>query len=324
MKLIVTGSIAFDYLMSFPGKFSDHFLPDKLDSISISFLVESLIKRRGGCAANIAYNLALLGERALLVGCAGQDFSDYKIDLQKIGVDTSGVVEIKDEYTASFFGNSDIEGNQICSFYSGAMRHAGEIELKKYIDSSDSLVIISPNDPDAMISYSDQCKNSGCQFIFDPGQQTLILTPDQLKKGADGAKILILNDYELSLFKKKTKITDEDLLSLSEIVIVTLGEKGAEIRTNRGNLSVPPVKPEKILDPTGVGDGFRAGLLKGIVHNLPLEIVGRMGTLAATYVLEADGPQSHSYTFKEFVERYCDAFGETEKLRRLVEKNEDS
>ncbi len=318
MKLIVTGSIAFDYLMSFPGKFSDHFLTDKLDSISVSFLVDSLNKRKGGCAANIAYNLSLLGESPLLVGTAGKDFGEYRAALEKAGVDTSGVKIINEEYTASFFANSDQDGNQIASFYPGAMKFAKDISLKELELDSETLVIISPNDPEAMVRYTKECQGMHIPFIYDPGQQIVVLKRDVLREGIRGAKVFILNDYEFEMFRKKTNLELEKILEFSEIVIITRGRNGSIIHTRKSTIEIPVVPPLRVLDPTGVGDAYRAGFVKGLIHGFSLEIAGRMGSLAATYVLETEGPQSHSYDLKEFVERYCHVFGKSEEGGKLL------
>ena len=315
MKLFVTGSIAFDYLMSFPGKFSDHFLPDKLDSISVSFLVDSLNKRRGGCAANIAYNLSLLGESPLLVGTAGKDFGEYRSALEKTGVDTSGVKIINEEYTASFFANSDQDGNQIASFYPGAMKFAKDISLKDLGVDRETLVIISPNDPEAMVRYTKECQEMSVPFIYDPGQQIVMLNSDVLRNGIRGAKVFILNDYEFEMFRKKTNLELEKILELSEVIIVTRGREGSVIHTRERGIEIPVVPPRQVLDPTGVGDAYRAGFVKGLIYGFSLKTAGKMGSLAATYVLETEGPQSHSYNLKEFVERYCQVFGESEKAQ---------
>jgi len=317
LKILVTGSIAFDFLMSFPGKFSDHFLPDKLDRISVSFLVDSLNQRKGGCAANIAYNLALLGERPLLMGSVGKDFASYRKDLENVGVDTSGTREFEKEYTASFFANTDQEGNQIASFYTGAMQFAKELSLRDFSRKDIGLAIISPNDPDAMIKYVRECREMKIPFIYDPGQQVVRLSGEELRRGAEGAKAVIVNAYELELFKKKTDWDHEDILRFSEAVVETRGEEGSVIQTREKNIEIPAVSPQQVLDPTGVGDAYRAGLMKGMIHGLSWEISGRIGSMAAAYVLETDGPQSHSYSTKEFVDRFCHYFGESEDVRRL-------
>jgi adenosine kinase len=320
LKTIITGSIAFDTLMSFPGNFSEQFLPDKLDAISVSFLVDAMKKQRGGCAPNIAYSLALLGERPVVVGTAGRDFADYRAWLEGAGVDTSGIKEMADVYTASFFANTDLKGNQICSFYTGAMRFAKDVSVLPFLSGppGDTLVMVSPNDPEAMARYPEECRKAGVRFAYDPGQQVARLSGGELASGARGAHILIVNEYEFELFKKKTGLDDASLFSVAETVIVTLGEKGSAIRTASKTVTVPVAKPKRMLDPTGVGDAFRAGLLKGIAMGLPWEIAGRMGSVAAAYVLETEGPQSHSYTRAEFVSRYRENFGPCEALRSLA------
>ncbi len=319
MNVIVTGSIAFDYLMSFNGRFSEHFLPDKLDSISVSFLVDSLKKRRGGCAANIAYNLALLDEKPLLVGAVGKDFTKYGEALKKIGVDISGLLERPDEYTASFFANSDRDGNQIASFYTGAMKHAKSISVKRLWDQNTVMAIVAPDDPDAMRNHVLELREIDAPYIYDPGQQIVLLEGEDLKDGTQGAKMLILNDYELEMFKNKTGLKkDEDILEWVPTIIVTLGEKGSQIITGTEKRHIPVASPREVLDPTGVGDAYRAGLIKGMVHGLSWETAGRMGSLAAAYVLETDGPQNHTYTVQTFVQRYSQLFGKSEETGRLV------
>lgn len=318
MKLVVTGSIAFDYLMSFSGKFSEHFLPDMLDRISVSFLVDSLKKQRGGIAANIAYTLALLGEHPLVLGAVGKDFEEYRAALEDSGVDTSGAISFQEEYTASFFVSTDQVGNQIASFYTGAMRFAKNLSLKDLGKEKIDLLIISPNDPEAMKKTVRECQDMNVPYIYDPSQQIVRLSREVLKEGAEGSKMLILNDYELEMFKKKTGLTNGKLLELTETLVVTMGERGSIIQKKDGTIEIPVVHPEQVIDPTGVGDAYRAGLIKGMVHGLPLEVSGRMGSLAATCVLETEGPQSHTYNLSEFVEQYCRVFGESQEIKRLV------
>jgi adenosine kinase len=316
LKLIITGSIAYDYLMTFAGRFRDHILPDKLDHVSLSFLVDTMKRQQGGTAANIAYSLALLGETPLLVGSAGQDFQQYREFLENSGVDTSGVRTVSDAFTASFFANTDSEGNQICSFYTGAMKYAKENSLQSIATPSD-LVIIAPNDPDAMIMLADECRMLNLYFICDPGQQIARFDGEALCKLADQANILILNEYERDLFIKKTGMNEIRLLSMVDVIIVTLGKKGALIRTSEQDYEIPVVKPDVVRDPTGVGDAFRAGLMKGILKGFPWDICGRLGSLAAAYVLETEGPQSHRYHLDEFKNRYIKEFGDSEAIINL-------
>ena len=308
MKIVVTGSIAYDYLMSFPGRFTEHFLPDHMNRVSLSFLVDTMDKRRGGCAPNIAYTLALLGEQPMLMGTAGEDFGEYRQWLMAAGVDTSLVKQIDGKFCASFFCSTDEHNNQIASFYTGAMANAGELSFRTVKDCG--LAIISPNDPGAMVQYAEECRTLGIPFIFDPGQQCARMTGDELRDGVTGARIVIVNDYELELLRQKTSMGEGDLLEQASVLIVTRGENGSSVMTTGVDwIDVPAVTPRKIVDPTGVGDAFRGGLLKGLALNLPYEVCARLGSVAATYALEHLGGQSHAYTWAEFEARYEQHFG---------------
>lgn len=307
MRIIVTGSIAFDYLMSFPGKFTEHFLPEHFSRVSLSFLVDSMDKRRGGCAPNIAYTLALLGERPRLMGAAGQDFGDYRRWLEAAGVDTSLVVEIPDKFTASFFCSTDQANNQIASFYTGAMAHAAELSFRTA--GGVDLVIISPNDPAAMTQYAEECRTLGVKFIFDPGQQCARMDGDQLADGITGAHMVICNDYELELIREKTGLGEADMLARAASLVVTRGEHGSSVFAGRDRVDVPAVAPHRVADPTGVGDAYRGGYLKGLAHGAPPAVCARLGTVAATYALEHLGGQSHAYAWPEFQARYEQHFG---------------
>jgi adenosine kinase len=307
MKLIVTGSIAFDYLMSFPGKFTEHLLPEHFSRVSLSFLVDSMDKRRGGCAPNIAYTLALLGERPMLMGTAGQDFGDYRRWLDAAGVDTSLVKEIDDKFTASFFCNTDEANNQIASFYTGAMAHAAELSFRT-VDRPD-LVIISPNDPAAMVQYAQECRTLGIRHMFDPGQQCARMAGDELRDGLVGASLVICNDYEMELIRQKTGLSEGDILEKSDALIVTKGENGSSILERGSQIDVPAVAPSRIADPTGVGDAYRGGFMKGLAIGADYRTCAQLGSVAATYALEHLGGSSHAYSRAEFIERYAHHFG---------------
>ncbi len=310
MKLIVTGSIAYDYLMSFPGKFTEHLLPEHMQRVSLSFLVDTMDKRRGGCAPNIAYTLALLGERPHLMATAGQDFTDYGAWLTAAGVDTSLVKVIGNKFTASFFCSTDEANNQIASFYTGAMANAGELSFRT-VDglAGDGLVIISPNDPDAMVQYAEECSTMGVKYIWDPGQQCARMDGAQLKDGIVGAHIVICNDYEFELIRQKTGMQEADVLAAASVLIITRGEHGSTVITRDSRIDVPAVPPDRIVDPTGVGDAFRGGLMKGLASGRSLEVSAKMGSVAATWALEHLGGTSHAYTWPEFVQRYEAHFG---------------
>ena len=302
MNIVVTGSIAYDYLMSFPGKFTEHFLPEHMHRLSLSFLVDSMDKRRGGCAPNIAYTLALLGERPLLMATAGEDFGDYRQWLEAAGVDTSLTKQVDGKFTASFFCSTDQHNNQIASFYTGAMANAGELSFRG-VDTC-GLAIVSPNDPGAMVQYAEECRALGIRYIFDPGQQVARMSGDELKAGTVGAPILICNDYEYEILKQKTGLSQEDILRETDALIVTKGEHGSTIITKDSTIDISAVVPTRIVDPTGVGDAFRGGLMKGLAMGLGYGESAQIGSVAATYALEHLGGQSHAYSFQAFMERY--------------------
>jgi adenosine kinase len=307
VKLIVTGSIAYDYLMSFPGKFTEHFLPEHLQRVSLSFLVDSMDKRRGGCAPNIAYTLALLGEKPYLMGTAGQDFGEYRHWLEAAGVDTSLVHQVPGKFTASFFCSTDTENNQIASFYTGAMAHAAELSFRTV--QSPGLVIISPNDPGAMIQYAEECRALGVPYIFDPGQQCARMSGAELRDGITGARVVICNDYEFELIRQKTEMSEGDVLAVADVLIVTRGEEGSSIYGGSDRVDVKAVPPSRVVDPTGVGDAFRGGLMKGLAAGASYEASAQLGSVAATYALEHLGGQSHAYTLAEFSARHEEHFG---------------
>ena len=308
MRIIVTGSIAFDYLMSFPGRFTELLLQEHLSRVSLSFLVDTMDKRRGGCAPNIAYTLALLGTRPLLMATAGQDFAEYRRWLEAAGVDTSLVREVDGKFTASFFCSTDEENNQIASFYTGAMANAAELSFRTA--GRCDLAIVAPNDPLAMRQYSEECRALGIRYMYDPSQQVARVDGDELKAGLVGASILICNDYEFEIIRQKTGMDESAVIAaVREAVVVTRGEKGAVIHTHDGRFEVPAVPPRRIVDPTGVGDAYRGGFMRGLAAGAPYETCARLGSVAATYALEHLGGQSHAYTWEEFRARYEAHFG---------------
>ena len=310
MKLIVTGSIAFDYLMSFPGKFTEHFLPEHMHRVSLSFLVDTMDKRRGGCAPNIAYTLALLGERPFLMATAGQDYGEYKLWLDAAGIDTSLVEVVDGKFCASFFCSTDQDNNQIASFYTGAMANAAELSFRTVTaNKDDTLVIISPNDPGAMVQYAQECDVLGLKYIWDPGQQCTRMEGDQLAAGVRGAFMVIVNDYEFELLRQKTGMDEAAILSHAPVLVITKGENGCSVHTPGLVVDVPAVTPQRIADPTGVGDAFRGGFMKGLAMGAPYQVCAQLGSVAATYALEHLGGTSHAYTWEEFLDRYEQHFG---------------
>lgn len=307
MKIVITGSVAYDYLMSFPGKFADNILPDQIHRLSVSFLVKEMKKYRGGVAPNIAYTMALLGSRPQILATVGQDFTEYRAWLEAKGVDTSLIKEIENEFCASFFCTTDSTQNQIASFYTGAMAYAGQLTFAQHAPHTE-LTIISPNDPGAMRAYVQECKQSGIPYIYDPSQQTIWATAAELCEGLDGARFLSVNEYEFNLIQEKTGLSEPEIRHQAQGILLTKGVRGSEVMVDNQIYEIPAVIPHRVVDPTGAGDAFRAGFMRGMELELPWEICGRMGALAATYVLEQAGTQNHSYTPAEFVARYRENF----------------
>ncbi|HZU87371.1 MAG TPA: carbohydrate kinase family protein [Anaerolineaceae bacterium] len=318
MPVICTGSIAYDYLMTFPGYFKDHILAEHLDKLSLSFLVDSMVRQRGGTAPNIAYSLALLGETSYLVGTVGEDFEDYRAWMEKNGVNTEYTRVIPGLFTASFFANTDRSNAQISSFYPGAMAEAGRIHMSEMVKLNPELVVISPNDPGAMHQYALECSELGLPYLYDPSQQIVRMSAEQLRFGAEHAHCLFVNDYEYQLLQKHTGLSEDDLLKNMRFMVVTLGKDGANIYADGHCYHTPVVPPQEILDPTGVGDAFRGGFLRGLRLGLGWETCGKMGALAATYCLEQRGTQSHHYLISEFIARFRQHFDDQGELDRLT------
>lgn len=319
MNVVVTGSIAYDYLMKFPGRFVDHILPDQLHCISLSFLVDEMRKQRGGCAANIAYTLALLGERPRLMGTVGQDFAEYRVWLEAHGVDTSLTRDEMDLFTASFFANTDQDGNQVASFYTGAMARANRLSVGDLDSAAIDLLTISPNDPEAMVKYVVECQALGVPYLYDPSQQIVRLPGEDLRTGVVGSALLVVNEYEFGLLQDKTGLSAEEIRTApSQACVITLAAEGAHIWADGELYAIPPAPPERIVDPTGVGDAFRAGLVKGLALGLEWDLIGKIGALAATYTLEQPAPQQHDYTWDEFLARFRQYFDDEGRMAETM------
>lgn len=304
MDILITGSVAYDYLMTFPGLFRDHLLEEHLEKISLSFLVDGLVRRRGGIAPNIAYTLALLGSRPRVMATVGKDFEEYGAWLQAKGVDISEIKIIEDKFTASFFATTDQSNAQIASFYPGAMEDAAQLSLHDLKGQSPDLVVISPNDPLAMEKYIEECQELGLAYVYDPSQQIVRVEGEALRAGLQGAEAMFVNEYEFELVKKKTGLEHREILSQLNFMVVTLGPKGAVVYHKEGQEEIEAVRTDHIVDPTGGGDAFRGGFLTGYRLGLDWRICGELGSLAATYCLENDGPQSHTFEIDEFVARF--------------------
>jgi adenosine kinase len=317
MSFVITGSVAYDYLMRYPGRFRDHFLPDQLDNISLSFLVDSMRRERGGVACNIAYNNKLLGGNPLIFATVGQDFGDYRRWLEQQGIDTTYIIEIADEFTASFFSNTDLDGKQIASFYSGAMLHARYHSLRDHGLETAGLVLISPNDPLAMVNYALECRQLGIPFALDPSQQVARLSGDDFRACIPGAAYLFCNEYELAIIQNKTGWSVDEIRSQVEMLIVTLAERGSSIYRAAESFLVPAAQPERVANPTGAGDAFRGGFFAALQAGLPLDVCGRVGSLCAVYAIESVGPTGYSFTRDEFASRYEINFGPEPQLGQL-------
>jgi adenosine kinase len=317
MDILLSGSVAYDYLMTFPGYFHEQILPERLKNISLSFLVESMTRQRGGTAPNIAYTLALLGEKPRLMAAVGEDFGDYRAWLEAQGVDTEWAKVIAGKFTASFFATTDQVNAQIASFYPGAMTHAAEISLRD-VANRPNLVVISPDDPGAMKNRAAECRELGIPYLYDPSQQILRLEGDEIARDMDGAHFLFVNDYEFGLIVKKTGLSLAEMLEHVDIIVVTKGAEGAVIYADGKEIVVPVTPEERIVDPTGVGDAFRGGFLAAYARGWDWELCGQVGSLAAVYVLEQNGTQNHYYTREQFVKRFREHYDDGGKLNELM------
>jgi adenosine kinase len=305
--IVISGSLAYDHIMTYPGSFQDHIIPGKVYVLSVSFLFDSLRRHRGGVAGNIAYNFALLGERPALVGAGGADFPEYREACEAMGIDTTHVIGVPGELTGSSFMTTDLAGNQIAGFYPGASSAADSISVSEL--GSDAIFgIVGPTTREAMRRHAREFGESRCRLVYDASQQVVSLSEEELREGIDQAWGVIGSDYEMAVIEQKTGLSVSDLSERVPFVGVTLGQHGSELRFDGRHVAVPAVEADPLSDPTGGGDAYRAGVFKGLALGLPLEISGRMGSLAATYAVERHGPQEHFYTALEFVERFDRSF----------------
>jgi len=313
VAILITGSIATDHLMTFPGRFSESLVADKLDKVSVSFLVEDLAVRRGGVAPNIAFGMGCLGLRPVLVGAVGPDFADYESWLQRHNVDTSGVHVSQTRHTARFVCTTDADQNQIASFYPGAMSEARNIELHPVVDrvGRADVVLVGPNDPEAMLRHTDECRFRGYAFAADPSQQLASMSGEQIVPLIEGATYLFTNEYEAALIEQKTGWTQADLDARVEVRVTTLGADGARVaRRGEAVVTVPVPQEERRADPTGVGDAFRAGFLSGQSWGLSDERSAQVGALLATYVIETVGTQEYEVSQGHFLDRLARTYGD--------------
>ncbi|CAN2203751.1 RbsK Sugar kinases, ribokinase family [Candidatus Nanopelagicaceae bacterium] len=313
MRIGVAGSVGLDHLMTFPGKFTDSLVAGSLEKVSLSFLVDGLEVRRGGCAANIAFGMANLGLNPVLIAAVGKDWADYDAWLSRHGVDTSHVLISKEQYTAHFTVTTDTELNQIASFFPGAMSEARNIELQPIMDKTGrfDLLVISPDDPEAMLRHMEVAVENNIPVAADPSQQMARMSGDQIRKLIEGATYLFMNEYELALAIQKTGWSDHEILQRVKYRVVTQGSEGARVESIDGEfIKVVCAKENAKVDPTGVGDSFRSGFVAGLAWGLSHERCAQLGSMVATYVIETMGTQEYRFTNQEFVARFKDAYGD--------------
>ncbi len=307
--IVISGSLAYDYIMSYPGSFQDHIIPGKVYVLSISFLLDSLRRHRGGVAGNIAYTFALLGERPTVVGAGGSDFGDYRRACEELGIDTSHVVDVTDVMTGSAFMTADLAGNQIAGFYPGASSRAEEISVRGLGDDA-VFAFVGATSREVMQLHAREFGAAKCHLIYDPSQQVVSVSDEELLEGIGHAWGVIGSDYELAVIEKRTGLSVQDLVDRLPFVARTLGHDGSELFYQGAYERIPPGAPDVLRDPTGGGDAYRAGLFKGLLLGLPLAVAGRMGSVTGTYAVEQHGPQEHRFTPREFVDRFNRAFEE--------------
>jgi adenosine kinase len=308
---LICGSVAYDTILSFQDRFQSHILPDKLHVLNVAFYVPEMRREFGGCAANIAYGLKLLGERGVPMATVGDDFAPYRERMLSLGIPLEHVKSIDGTFTAQAFITTDLDDNQITAFHPGAMQQS---HVNKILDAKAvGLGIISPDGSQGMIEHAAQFAAAGIPFIFDPGQQLPVFNGEQLKSFIAQARWITLNDYEWGLLHQKTGLSAADIAAQVEALVITQGAKGSVIYTQGRTLTIPSAKPAKIVDPTGCGDAYRAGLIHGLMRGLDWESIGRTASLMGALKIESRGPQNYRFSRAEFERRYQDAFGQSFK-----------
>lgn len=309
MNIYVSGSMAYDRIMDFPGRFSDHILPDKIHIINLCFTVNGMVEKLGGTAGNIAYSLSLLEEKPTILATIGKDYSGYFEWLKKNNIPVESIRIIDSEFTAGAYITTDKADNQITGFNPGAMKYPSGYALDS-VDPKNSIVLIAPGNLQDMSDYAGICRAKGIKYICDPGQSLPMWEKEKLREWIDGSMMLISNDYELEMIMKTTGTSKKDLLSMTKTIITTLGEKGSIISSNGSDLQVPVASLAEVLDPTGAGDAYRSGFLKGFVMGKDMGTSAKMGAVASAYAIEKYGTQEHHYTYEDFLGRYRKNFGE--------------
>ncbi len=302
MEIIVSGSLAYDRIMDFPGHFSDHILPEKIHALNVCFQVDGMKEKFGGTAGNIAYALTLMGEKPAISATIGRDYHQYFKWLEQNGISHEGIKIVKDEFTASAYITTDKADNQITGFNPGAMKYSSSLDFER-LNPRETLMIISPGNLEDMVKYPRLCKARGINYIFDPGQSLPMLAAQDLIQAIEGCLILISNDYELDLITSKTGLSKETLRRRATTIIVTLGELGSRVLAPEGEICVSAVKPLKVEDPTGAGDSYRGGLISGLLRGKDIEQCARMGSVCASFAVECYGTQEYRFSPEEFNER---------------------
>jgi adenosine kinase len=302
MDIVVSGSLAYDRIMDFPGHFSDHILPGKIHVLNVCFQVNGMREKFGGTAGNIAYALSLVGEKPIISAAIGHDYHRYFDWMAKNGISTDAIKIIRDEFTACAYITTDLADNQITGFNPGAMKYSSSLDFDK-LNPEDTIAIISPGNLKDMVNYPRIFKQRRIGYIFDPGQSLPMLNAQDVADAIDGCRILISNDYELDMIMSKTALNKKDLIRRAGTVIVTLGEKGSQVITAEGEINIPAVKPRKVEDPTGAGDSYRGGLISGLIQGKDIEDCARMGSACASFAVECYGTQDYRFGPEEFEER---------------------
>jgi len=308
MVIYISGSLAYDRIMNFPGKFSDYILPDKIHVLNVCFNVNGMVEKFGGTAGNIAYTLSLLDENPLIIATIGKDYQNYFQWMEENHIALEGIKIIQDEFTAGAYITTDKSDNQITGFNPGAMKYPSEYRFNN-TETGESICIIAPGNLHDMTEYATVCRQKQIPYICDPGQSLSLWEGKKMQEWLDGSFMLISNDYELEIIMKMTDRNKGDILRLTKNVITTLGEKGSLLATSQGEVFIPAAQAEKVSDPTGAGDAYRAGLLKGIVERRDIETAAKMGAVAAVYAVEKYGTQEHSFTYQSFIDRFSINFG---------------
>ena len=302
MDIVVSGSLAYDRIMDFPGFFADHILPEKIHVLNLSFQVNGMREKFGGTAGNIAYALRLMGERPIISATIGSDYHRYMEWLERNSIDIVGIRVIDDDFTASAYITTDKADNQITGFNPGAMKYSSSLDFDR-LNPSQTLMIVAPGNLDDMANYPRECRARGISFIFDPGQSLPMWDPNDLAQAIDGSMILISNDYELDLIMSKTGLSKKNLLEKARIIVTTLGEQGSRVCTAECERVIPAIKPMVVTDPTGAGDSYRGGLISGLAHGDDIFRSALLGSVCASFAVECYGTQEYKFGKKEFEER---------------------